>query len=31
MSAFVKTEGVEGKAGLWMRIDGQEKNLDFEE
>jgi hypothetical protein len=25
MSAFVKTAEVEGKAGLWMRIDGKEK------
>jgi hypothetical protein len=25
MSAYVKTDGVEGKAGLWMRIDGKEK------
>jgi hypothetical protein len=25
MTAFVKTDGVEGKAGLWMRIDGKEK------
>jgi hypothetical protein len=25
MTAYVKTDGVEGKAGLWMRIDGKEK------
>ena len=25
MSAFVKTSELEGKAGLWMRIDGKEK------
>jgi hypothetical protein len=25
MSAYVKTDGVEGQAGLWMRIDGKEK------
>jgi hypothetical protein len=25
MSAYVKTDGVEGWAGLWMRIDGKEK------
>jgi hypothetical protein len=25
MTAFVKTDGVEGQPGLWMRIDGKEK------
>jgi hypothetical protein len=25
MTAYVKTDGVEDKAGLWMRIDGKEK------
>jgi hypothetical protein len=25
MSGFVKTEGVEGWAGLWMRVDGKDK------
>jgi len=31
MSAYVKTEGVEGRAGLWMRVDGKEKaNLAFD-
>ena len=25
LRAFVKTEGVEGWAGLWMRVDGKEK------
>jgi hypothetical protein len=31
MSAFVKSEGVEGWAGLWMRVDGsQQQSLSFD-
>jgi hypothetical protein len=31
MTAFVKSENVEGWSGLWMRIDGKEKtSLDFD-
>jgi hypothetical protein len=31
MSAFVKSEGVEGWAGLWMRVDGsQQRSLSFD-